>query len=76
MKPPLPKNVEEARFEAMGILLGIIDMARVMCPSDPRVTPRMALIVYADMVEQMVREHYGPEWNSFKNHARACSGAN
>jgi hypothetical protein len=71
----MPKTVSEARFEAMGIILALIDNARSMRPSK-QMTISDALDQWADMCELAVVETYGDDWRRFAAMVRGTQGAN
>lgn len=57
------------RSEAMGIILGMIDMARTMRPAKP-IPIDEAMEQWASMMESAAREHYGDDWGEFVAHVR------
>src|ERR1043165_494537 len=68
-RPPEPTTVEEARAEAMGILLAVIDIANGCRPPDG--TPaHEALFTYSGMIERVAAGHYGEAWSTFVQRCR------
>lgn len=68
-RPPAPTTVDEARCEAMGVLLGVIDTASALVPP-PDVSGAQAMLQWSVMVEQVAYQHYGAAWSSFVEHVR------
>jgi hypothetical protein len=71
-----PKNVTEARNEAIAFILAICDQAKVTRPS-AGVTPAGALAAFAQMIEKVAADHYGEDWHAVvakvRDHQRAES---
>lgn len=71
-----PETLEEVRYEAMGIILGMIDTMRTMAPP-PHMSGREALCRFADLAERSVREAYGEEkYDHFKATTRGVGRIN
>lgn len=61
---PMPVTINEARFEAMGIILGIVDLPRIIQPKAD-LPASVAIQQYSEMVERMASDHYGDDWKRF-----------
>lgn len=68
-RPPEPTTVEEARSEAMGLLLAVIDTANALVPP-PGTSAASAMAQWSVMVESAAFDLYGESWSEFVQHVR------
>ncbi len=68
-RPPQPTSIGEARSEAMGLLLGVIDSANALVPP-PGTSAASAMAQWSVMVERAAYDLYGESWSKFVQRVR------
>jgi hypothetical protein len=71
-RPLQPTTIEEARSEAMGLLLGVIDASNALRPPDGT-SADSALAQWSVMVERAAYDMYGESWSAFVQHVRKAN---